>query len=142
MQGFGPCGGSSNLPGSIMTTLRRMHEQILMRKLVAFAKHLACSRHGRDQEFNLYFEYLSPSSTVGRCYPCKDKITGRHDGHDIIISPLYIRKYPTDTNGFKAILLHELAHTNRHIRGHGLDFRKAERRLNVRTYWKMGEKNF
>jgi hypothetical protein len=127
--------------GERMTTFHRMQEQILMRKLVAFAKRIACSRHGRDQEFNLYFEMLAPVSTVGRCYPLRDKETKRNDGHDILISPYYIRKYPADTNGFKAVFLHEMAHTNRHVRGHGLDFRRAARRLNVRTYWKMSDGN-
>ena len=52
-----------------MTTLQRMKEKILMRKLVAFAKKLDCRRHGRDQEYTLDFYYLAPRVTVGRCYP-------------------------------------------------------------------------
>ena len=124
-----------------MTTLERMREKILMRKMVSFAKHMACKRKGMDRKFNLYFEYLSPRNTVGRCYPCRDRDTHRHNGHDIIISIYWIRRFSTDINGFKAILLHELAHTNRHVVGHGLEFRRACRRLNVMTYYKMSDRN-
>jgi len=119
-----------------------MRENITKDKLVAFAKKLACKRHGTDQEFNLYYSGLSPIDTVGRCYPCTDKRDGRHAGHDIVISSIWLHRCYTDINGFKAVLLHELVHTNRHIRGHGMDFRRGARRMNVRTYFKMSEGNF
>lgn len=110
-----------------MTTLARMKENILKKKLRIFFHY---NRHKVTKKPVAFaVEPLKPHDTIGRRYSCVDTTTHLFNGFEIVLSSSWIRRYSDQTTAFKQLLLHELAHTDRRSYGHDIRFRKTARRI-------------
>lgn len=115
-----------------MTTYTTMKKQILVQKLRAFLyRKRDVVRRGFSK--TLFIEKLQ-KGTIGKCIRTINTTTGQTHGFHIILSVFFVNNYPDKTDSFKKLILHEIAHTHRHARGHDMKFRKTARRIGAGNF--------